>query len=56
MGMSEAVLSDVYGSADKVDRDYDDTEYVYYSSDYSKKMEFKVVNGTIVKIKCELRD
>ncbi|WP_029546290.1 hypothetical protein [Selenomonas sp. AB3002] len=56
VGMSEAVLSDVYGRADKVDRDYDDTEYVYYSSDYSKKMEFKVVNGTIVKIKCELRD
>ncbi len=56
VGMSESVLSEVYGTADKVDRDYDDTEYTYYSGDNSKKMEFKVVNGTIVEIKCELRD
>ena len=56
VGMSESVLSDVYGRADKVDRDYDDTEYTYFSSDYRLKMEFKVVGGTIVKIKCELRD
>ena len=44
------------GRADKVDRDYDDTEYIYFSSDYRLKMEFKVVGGTIVKIKCEMRD
>ena len=56
VGMSESVLSDVYGRADKVDRDYDDTEYTYFSSDYRLKMEFKVVGGTIVKIKCEMRD
>lgn len=56
VGMRESVLSEVYGRADKVDRDYDDTEYIYFSSDGSKKMEFKVVNGVIVKIKCELRN
>ena len=56
VGMSESVLSDVYGRADKGDRDYDDTEYTYFSSDYRLKMEFKVVGGTIVKIKCEMRD
>ncbi len=56
VGMAESVILDVYGEPDKLDRDYDETEYVYYSSDYGKKMEFKVEGGTIVKIQCELRD
>ena len=54
VGMGEDTLSQVYGSADKVDREHDGTEYVYYSTDRMKKMEFKVVNGTITEIKCEL--
>ncbi len=56
VGMAESVILDVYGQPDKLDRDSDDTEYVYYSSDYGKKMKFKVVGGNIVKIQCELRD
>lgn len=55
VGMAESVITDVYGAPDKLDRDSDDTEYIYYSADYAKKLEFKVVNGSIVKIKCELR-
>ena len=56
VGMSETALNGAYGMADDVDRDYNDTEYTYKSEDGRKKLEFKVVNGVIVKIKCELRD
>ena len=56
VGMSEGVLNDAYGKADRVDRDYDDTEYTYLSEDRTKKIEFKVVGGFITKISCELRD
>ena len=56
VGMSESALNTAYGMADDVDRDYNDTEYTYKSNDGRKKLEFKVVNGVIVKIKCELRD
>lgn len=55
VGMAESVITNIYGAPDKLDRDDDDTEYTYYSSSYGKKMEFKVVGGTIVKIKCETR-
>ncbi|ORT99952.1 hypothetical protein D081_1533 [Anaerovibrio sp. JC8] len=56
VGMPEASITATYGAPDKLDRDYDDTEYTYYSTDYFKKLEFKVVGGNIVKIKCKLRD
>lgn len=56
VGQAAEVLNSTLGRADKVDRDYDDTEYTYYSNDRTKKIEFKVVNGVIVKISCELRD
>lgn len=55
VGMAESVITEIYGTPDKLDQDYDDTEYIYYSQDNSKKLVFKAVNGTIVKIKCELR-
>ena len=55
IGMKESTITQTYGNPDKLDKDYDDTEYTYYSADYTKKMEFKVINGNIVKIKCELR-
>ncbi len=55
VGMAESALLDVYGEADKVDRDSDDTEYEYLSQNGLMKLEFKVVGGTIVKIQCELR-
>ena len=56
VGLAAEVLNSTFGKADKVDRDYDDTEYTYYSNDRTKKIEFKVVNGIIAEISCELRD
>ena len=58
VGMSEDALNKAYGKADKLDIDsYDnEKEYEYYSSDYKYKMEFKVRNGVITKIKCEKND
>ena len=55
VGMKESVITKTYGNPDKLDTDSDGTEYTYYSADYTKKMEFKVINGNIVKIECELR-
>ena len=59
VGMNESVLSDKitnYGKADKIEIEGNTKEYEYYSSDYKYKMEFKVVNGIITKITCELND
>ncbi len=56
VGQAAAALNATFGRADKVDRDYNDTEYIYYSTDNRKKIEFKVVNGVIAKITCELND
>lgn len=56
LGMSADELNGAYGQADKVDRDRNDTEYIYRTADGSKKLEFKVRDGVIVKISCELRD
>ena len=56
VGMPESSITATYGNPDKIDRDFDDTEYTYYSTDYFKKLEFKVVGGNIVKIKCKIRD
>ena len=56
VGMSEDVLNKSYGKADKLDVDTYDKEYEYFSSDYKYKMEFKVKNGIITKIKCERND
>ena len=54
--LAAEVLNSTFGKADKVDRDSDGDEYEYYSTDGTKKIEFKVVNGVIVKISCELKD
>ena len=56
VGQAATVLNSAFGSADKVDHDYNDVEYEYFSNDGSKKIEFKVVNGIITKIKCKIRD
>ena len=56
VGSPEHMLNNVYGKADKVDFDSDDTEYVYYNVNRTKKMEFKVVGGVIIKITCEMRN
>ena len=41
---------------DKIDYDSDGVEYEYYSTDRTKKIEFKVVNGVIAKITCKIND
>ena len=56
VGQAATVLNSTFGPADKVDRDKDGVEYEYYSSDGSKKIEFKVVNGVIAKITCKIND
>jgi len=56
VGQAAAALNTTFGRADSVDNDYNDTEYTYLSTDGLKKIEFKVVNGVIAKITCELRD
>lgn len=56
VGQTAEALNSTFGKADKVDVDRDDTEYKYYSNDRTKKIEFKVVNGIISRITCELND
>ena len=56
LGQSAEVLNRTYGIADKVDEDWNESEYEYYSHDYSKKIEFEVKNGVITKIKCKIQD
>ena len=55
VGMEEGVLRDIYGEPDKMDLDYDEHEYTYYSTDFLKKMKFEARNGIITEIKCEMR-
>ncbi len=56
VGLAADVLNDTFGKADKVDQDSDGVEYEYYSTDGTKKIEFKVVNGVIAKITCKIHD
>lgn len=56
VGLAAEALNTTFGRADSVDSDYNDIEYTYHSTDGLKKIEFKVVNGVIAKITCELRD
>ena len=56
VGQGAEVLNNSYGSADKIDEDWNKTEYEYFSSDYSRKIEFVVKRGVIVEIKCKVRD
>jgi hypothetical protein len=56
IGQGLEVLNKAYGTADKVDDDFNESEYEYYSHDYSKKIEFEIRNGVITKIKCKIQD
>ena len=56
VGLAAEALNSAFGKADKIDYDHDGVEYKYYSTDRAKKIEFKVVNGIIAKITCEVRD
>ena len=54
VGQSAAVLNSTFGSADKVETEHNRTKYKYRSTDGSKSIEFKVIDGVIKKISCEL--
>ena len=56
VGLSTEILNFQFGKADKIDRESDGVEYEYYSTDRTKKIEFKVVNGIITKISCKIND
>ena len=56
VGMSEYVLNDKYGAADKVDVDDGEVDYKYYSTDKSKVLEFTSSGGTIIKIETKFND
>ena len=51
-----ATALNALGQADKVDVEHDGTEYEYFSTDRTKKIEFKVVNNVIAKISCKIID
>lgn len=56
VGQDARILTGAYGSADRIDVEGNEEEYEFYSHDYSKKIEFKVINGFITKIICESQD
>ena len=51
-----ATALNALGQADKVDVEHYGTEYEYFSTDRTKKIEFKVVNNVIAKISCKIID
>ena len=56
VGQDARILTRAYGNADRMEVEGNEEEYEFYSHDYSKKIEFKVRNGVITKIICELQD
>ena len=56
IGMTEQKLLDSFGNPERKEFDDGATEYKYFNSDRTKKIVFKVYNGKISEIKCELDD
>ena len=56
VGMTEQNMIDAYGRAEVTENDDGVVEHKYYSGDRRIKLKFDVSNGTIVEIKCSLRD
>mgnify|MGYP002622388694 CR=1 FL=1 len=56
VGYADSILTETYGTADKVKRKHNAIVYTYYSADYSREMKFEIVNGVIVEITCEMND
>lgn len=56
VGMSAQKLSEIYGTADKVENKHSKTEYKYYGANGLYKIEFTVKNGVIESIEAEIRD
>lgn len=55
VGMSAQRLSEIYGTADKVENEHSKTEYKYYGAN-GCKIEFTVRNGVIDSIETEIHD
>jgi len=53
VGLPATALNSTFGKADNID---DGDEYEYFSHNYTKKIKFKVSNGIITKITCEVND
>lgn len=56
VGMSAQKLSEIYGTADKVENEHGKTEYKYYGANGLYKIEFTVRNGVVESIEAEIRD
>ena len=56
VGMTEQDMINAYGPAEVTENDDGVVEHKYYSGDRRIKLKFDVSNGTIVEIKCSLRD
>ena len=56
VGMSAQKLSEIYGTADKVENKHGKTEYKYYGANGLYEIEFTVKNGVIESIEAETRD
>ena len=56
VGYNENILTEIYGTADKVKRKDNSITYTYYNADHSRQIKFTTINGIIKKISCELDD
>lgn len=56
VGLAAEALNSTFGTADVVEANSYSVEYKYYSSDRTKKIEFKVTGGIITEISCEIVD
>lgn len=56
IGSSESAVTEAYGHPDKLKNEDGVQEYTYYAADSGMKIEFKVIHGTVAKIKCELNN
>ena len=56
IGSSESAITEAYGHPDKLKSHDGAQEYTYYAADSGMKIEFKVLRGAVVKIKCDLNN
>ena len=56
VGLAAEILNSTFLTADNVEYENDGVDYKYYNTDRTKKIEFKVSDGIITKITCELVD
>lgn len=56
VGYQSNILTKLYGAADEVENKREAMICTYYSADYSLEMNFKIRNGIIEEITCEVND